>query len=173
MLQKENTISYLGADFSYHHLAAMHYFEDAQCISAKSFDTIISNVQDSVSEFGVIAIDNTLAGAVTGNLERVIKSGLTIYGEIYLQINFHLAAIKKMEVNELMEIYSHHMAIKETHDFFSGYQHLKFIETVSTAGAVKKVAEEKLLHAGAIGNSRAIEHYGMHIIAYNIDNHPD
>ncbi|MBC8046772.1 MAG: hypothetical protein H7Y00_08255 [Fimbriimonadaceae bacterium] len=171
-MQKNISIAYLGEPYSYHFLAAQKYFgRENEFISCNTFDKIIETVKKHISYFGIIAIDNTLAGAVHGNLKRVIESNLFVVGEIYFHINLHLAALNDISVEDVKTIYSHKMAIKESSVFLQKYPFIKLIETSSTAGGIKKIMDEKLELAAAIGNKDAIQHYGLQYVAQNIDDH--
>ena len=165
-------IYFLGEPFSFHHLAAKAFFGgDNHFVSAASFDAIIEQTRLEENCFGVMAVENTLAGDVQGNFNRIAKSGLNICGSITLPVELFLAAKENIGLDQIATVYSHEMAIKETTTFFSKYPHLQFIATPSTSGAVKLVAEDSSRNIAAIGNKWAILHYQLQIIAENIDNH--
>lgn len=168
-MQQEKSVSYLGPLYSFHHNAALHYFTDAHLIPCNAFDEIIQNVLNGKTFFGIIATDNSVAGRVGDNLEKIIDNELNIFGEIELKIQLHLAAYENVHLHDIQNVYSQRMALKECSRFFSEHPFLKQVEYKSTAGAIKKVAVEKLKDAAAIGNKTAIENYGLHILANNID----
>lgn len=167
------SVSYLGPLYSFHHIAALHYFKEAHLIACNAFDEIIQNVLSEKTFFGIIAIDNSVAGRVGENLEKIIDNDLSIFGEIELKIQLHLAACENVHIQDIRIVYSQRMALKECSRFFAEHPALKQIEYKSTAGAIKKVAAEKLKNAAAIGNKTAIEKYGLHLIAKDIDDNPD
>jgi prephenate dehydratase len=168
----KNVVYFLGEQFSFHHLAARSYFgADQTYISCPSFNAIVDACNGQDTHFGIIAVENTLAGDVPGNFETICNSGLTICGEIILPIQLQLAAKQQLAIDDIKAIYSHTMAIRETTTFFEAYPEIEFIETPSTSGAVKLVATSLKQNIAAIGNKTAINHYNLQIIAENIDNH--
>lgn len=172
IILNQQRIYFLGEPFSFHYLAAQAFFGgDNQFVSAASFDAIIEQTRLNENSFGVMAVENTLAGDVPGNFIRIANSGLTICGSITLPVELFLAAKENISLDQLTTVYSHEMAIKETSTFFSQYPHIQFTATPSTSGAVKLVAEHNNKNIAAIGNKAAILFYHLQIIASKIDNH--
>ncbi len=168
----QQRIYFLGEPFSFHYLAAQAFFGgDNQFVSAASFDAIIEQTRLEENSFGVMAVENTLAGDVPGNFIRIANSGLNICGAITIPVELFLAAKGNIPLEQLTTVYSHEMAIKETTTFFSQYPNIQFIATPSTSGAVKLVAEHDDKNIAAIGNKAAISFYHLQIIATKIDNH--
>lgn len=166
------TIYFLGDLFSFHHLAGVDFFgADNHFIAASNFDDIIRNTQSQTENFAVIAVENSLAGDVPGNFERISNAGLSIIGEIIAPIELHLAAKSPIAIGNLKSVYSHQMAIKESMKFFEPYPDIEFVNTHSTASAVKFVATSVQQDIAAIGNKSAIAHYHLQVIAEKIDNH--
>ncbi|MBK8343646.1 MAG: hypothetical protein IPL12_10255 [Bacteroidetes bacterium] len=115
----QQRIYFLGEPFSFHYLAAQAFFGgDNQFVSAASFDAIIEQTRLNENSFGVMAVENTLAGDVPGNFIRIANSGLTICGSITLPVELFLAAKENISLDQLTTVYSHEMAIKETSTFF-------------------------------------------------------
>lgn len=177
-MPEPTTVAFLGEPFSFHYLAAQEFFgSEIILIPQGSFDDIMKAVSMVEDTLGIIAVDNSLAGNITDkgktNIQRIIENDLIITDEIYFHVNLHIAALQKKNMQEIEIVYSHPVAIKESSNFLKEYPHLKFEETNSTAGGIKKIADEKLTNAAAIGNRKAIEQYGLTILHENIDNHPD
>ena len=167
-------IAFLGDQFSYHHLAGIAFFgADHDFIGTETFGSIINNVVSGDCNFGIIAVENTLAGDVPGNFELLVNSSLEIYGEITLKIALQFAALPGARITDIKTVYSHKMAIRETTAYFSSYPQFLFIETASTSSAVKFVAEQNSNNNAAIGSSTAIKHYHLEVLASGIDNSTD
>ncbi len=166
----DEKVLYLGGKYSFHHIAALNYFhKNSNLIATESFSEIIEQVALRKSDFGLIAIDNSLAGRVGDNLEKIINSGVWICGEIYLKIRLHVAAFHKTSIEKITALYSHPMAIKEASGFFTKYPYIQLIETKSTSDALKLISEKKLINAAAIGNKAAIKFYHLETLIENVD----
>lgn len=168
------TIYYLGDYLSFHHLAAIAFFgEDHIFHPEPSFDAIIEKVKMDELAFAVIAAENTVAGDIPGNYQRICSSGLSVVGTVTIPVQLHLAAKTDLELNAIHAVYTHAMAILETNNFFSRVPHIQLMQTHSTSTAIKMVAESSETGIAAIGNKAAIQFYGLQIIAENIDNHAE
>lgn len=165
-------IFYLGDLYSFHHIAATAFFGNENTfIGLSSFDEIIQTTLADKNNYAVLAVENTLAGDVPMNFERITGSGLEIIGEINVPVQLCLAAKNVLQLSEIKEVYSHQMAIKESTAFFANYLSIQFILTPSTATAVKMVAASEKNDIAAIGNKSAINYYHLQIIADKIDDH--
>lgn len=167
-------IIFLGEQFSYHHLAAIAFWgEDNDFKSAPNFETIMDKVVSGDVEYGIIAVENSLAGDVPGNFELLCNYPVEICGEITLKIELQLAAQPGTDISQIQTVYSHKMAIKETSKFFSQYPGINFVETPSTSTAMKIVAEKKSPFLAAIGSITALHYYDLENLASEIANSPD
>lgn len=167
-------ISVLGEPYSFHHVAAMQYWDMQQHFQFHHhFDKLISSVQDGSADYGLIAVENTIAGDVPGNYGRVAQSGLFVHGEIYLHLDMHLAAIQQVPVSAIHTVISHPMALNETAPFFIPYPAIQKKPADSTSSAAKYVSEQNDPGLAAIANSAAIRFFNLQIISKNIDNLPN
>ena len=167
-------IAYLGEPFSYHYLAANSFFGELNSFTGfESFESIIKSIVENENEFGVLAVNNSIAGDIPGNFNRIAESGLTICGEISLKIQLHLAASLKSTLERIEKVYSHPMVWKETTIFFNKFPHMQFEPVISTATGINFVAQSNDPVIAAIGSKTAILFHNLQIIASNIDDHPN
>ncbi len=167
-------ISVLGEPYSFHHVAAMQYWDMQQHFHFHlHFDELIASVQDGQADFGLIAVENTIAGDVPGNYARVANSGLFIHGEIFLHLDMHLAAKEAVPLSAIHTVISHQMALKETAPFFLPYPGIRKMPVESTSSAAKYVSEQNDPVLAAVANSAAIRFFKLQIISKNIDNLPN
>lgn len=167
-------VSILGEPYSFHYIAAMQYWNsEVECVSFHDFDSLIAAVQQGNTDGGVIAVENTIAGAIPGNYKRIAESGLFITGEIFVHLDMHLAAKSLVPIGSISTVTSHPMALKETADFFKPYPNIRLIPSVSTSTAAKTVSESEDPGLAAIANLAAIRFFNLQIIAKNIDNLPN
>jgi prephenate dehydratase len=165
-------ISVLGVPYSFHHLAALSlYGEGHSFLFRDSFDALIADVSSGKADRCLLAVENSLAGAVGTNFQRVVESGLHVCAEIAIHIRLHLGALPGVRIEEIRKIYTHEMAQRETTKFFSTFPELSFIHCPSTASAAGIVAEQGLRDAGVVAGSVALQQSGLRIIAEHIDNH--
>jgi prephenate dehydratase len=116
-----------------------------------------------------MALENSIAGTILPNYQLLKASNLTVAGEIYLKINQHLLALPGQEVNDITEVRSHHMAIKQCEEFLRQQPKITVIETEDTALSAKIIKEQALRGVAAIAGEQAAQLYGLSIIRNNIE----
>src|SRR5215218_9071859 len=107
-------ISIQGFEGSFHQVAAQHYFGDVNVITCATFREVVkiaSNKKES--DGGIMAIENSIAGSILPNYTLLQKSNLRIVGEIYLQIKQNLLVNRGIQLADIREVHSHHMALQQ------------------------------------------------------------
>ena len=68
-----------GIKGSYHHQVATEYFEnEIEIIEFLSFDEVANSIVQSHCDFGVMAIENSIAGSIIPNYALIDKLNLNI-----------------------------------------------------------------------------------------------
>lgn len=160
-----------GYPGAFHDIASRHYFEDKkiEIVPGHTFDDLVDLIKNKTADIGLMAIENTLAGGIMSNYYRLLENNLKATGEIYLRIRQNLMALPGQRIEELIEVYSHPMAIAQCKKFFQQHQHIRLIEAEDTALSAKMIANGKMEKAGAIASSLAADMYGLEMIAESIE----
>ncbi|MDF1575434.1 MAG: prephenate dehydratase [Bacteroidales bacterium] len=164
-------IAIQGGYGAFHEIAAHHYFENEEIdiLPRNTFRDMVSTLKDQQCDFGIMAIENSLAGSIIPNYNLIINTSMHITGEIYLRIKQNLVALPGVNISEIREVYSHPMAILQCQDFFDKHPHIRLIESMDTALSAKEVADTGARDLGAISSRLAAEKYGLEIIAGSIE----
>jgi len=165
------TIAIQGGYGAFHEIAAHHYFENEEIkiLPRNTFRDMVSSVQDRKSDYGIMAIENSLAGSIIPNYNLIINTKMHIVGEVYLRIKQNLVAMPGVKISELKEVYSHPMAILQCQDFFDTLPQIRLIESIDTAISAEEIAEGRLMDTGAIASRLAAEKNGLEILAESIE----
>lgn len=160
-----------GVSGANHEIAAREYFEgyNVEIVPCTTFADLFETVRADRSLYGIVAIENTLAGSLQANYTLLLESGLTVIGEYKLRIKHDLMVLPGVKIEDLEEVHSHPMALAQCEAFFRKYPNIRLVEADDTAGAAQMVAEKKLSKVGAIAPSIAAEIYGLDIIAKGIE----
>lgn len=134
-----------------------------------TFRDMVTSLKDRRSDFGIMAIENSLAGSILPNYSLIINTRMHITGEIYLRIKQNLVALPGVKISDLKEVYSHPMAILQCQDFFDSYPSIRVIESIDTALSASEIAEKGLRDTGAISSQMAADKYGLDILARSIE----
>lgn len=167
-------ISYLGIPGSNSYTAAKHYFgEEHEFIGVNKFADIYTNVLTGQTEYGIIPVENNLAGSVAENYDLLQKYDVHVVGEYYLKFDNHLLGVKQAKlpedcIKEITQVVSHPQPLAQCYNFFLEHPWMQPAGFTDTAAAAKYVAEQKNPAIAAIGNADAAQLYGLSILQRNI-----
>jgi prephenate dehydratase len=166
-------IAIQGGYGAFHEIAAYGYFEneEIEIVPRNTFKDLFKALKQGKVDFGITAIENSIAGSILPNYNLLLESNLQIVGEIYLRIKQNLVALPGQSIDDIREVYSHPMAILQCQRFFDDHPTIRLIDSIDTALSAKEIADKKMMHAGAISSVRAANKYKLQIIAEGIETH--
>jgi prephenate dehydratase len=164
-------IAIQGGYGAFHEIAANSYFEneDIEIVPRNTFKDLFKALKQGQVDFGITAIENSIAGSILPNYTLLNESNLKIVGEIYLRIRQNLVAMPGQTIHDIREVYSHPMAILQCQRFFDDHPHIRLIDTMDTALSAKEIADKKMMNAAAISSKQAAAKYNLTIIAEGIE----
>jgi prephenate dehydratase len=166
---KQLTIAIQGIPGSFHHQVAQQYFGEEIAVGGyHTFEEVAKSVENETSDFAVMAIENSIAGAILPNYDIIDRHGLFVFDEYYLPISHNLLTWPGQKIEDIREVRSHPMAILQCKVFFSKYPHITLVDDVDTAYVAKVIADGQQLGVGAIASPKAADYYGLEILAGNI-----
>ena len=158
-----------GVKGSNHYLVAKEYFGDQNEIQEfLTFDDLVDSLTNEKSDFGIMAIENSIAGSIIPNYALIDKNNLQIVGEYYLNIHHHLMALPNQNIEDIKEVVSHPMALLQCKDYLRDVGHLKLVEDVDTAEVAQRISKNQLKGIAAIAPKIAAELYDLEILADDI-----
>lgn len=169
--QSIKKIAIQGGFGAFHEIAALHYFENEE-VEIKPRDTfrdMMKSLKQRQVDYGIMAIENSLAGSILPNYSLIKGSKMKIIGEIYIRIKQNLVVLPGQEIEEIHEVFSHPMAILQCQDFFDQYPQIKLIESLDTALSAREIRDNKLKGVGAIASTQAAQKFELKILAEGIE----
>lgn len=158
-----------GSRGSFHHKVAQEFFgKDVLVTECFSFPDVIEQVLKGEATDAIMAIENSIAGAILPNYALLDEYGLNIEGEYYLDIQHNFMALPGQKPEDIKEVWSHAMALLQCRDFLKKYPHIKQVKETDTATVAKKIQEQQLKGIAAIASTAAAEIYNLNIIAPSI-----
>lgn len=159
-----------GIAGSFHEVAARKYFNhDIQIVECNTFKTLSEKIDDESVDFGVMAIENTLAGSILPNYTLLRSFHSKIVGEVYLRIHMTLMALPGTSIAGLKEVHSHPMAIRQCREYLNEHPHIYIVEKNDTAEAAKDIRDHKLKDTAAIASATAAEIYNLQVLDHGIE----
>lgn len=158
-----------GYEGSFHQMAAIQYFgKEVSVLPCASFKEVIKLASDKKENvYGVMAIENSIAGSILANYTLLQKSNVSIVGEVYLKIEQNLLVNRGVVLQDIKEVHSHPMALLQCLDFFEN-KHWKLIETEDTALSAKHIYKKKSKHIAGVASALAAELFNLDILVKNI-----
>ena len=169
-------IGFQGVHGAYSELAGREFFSDndeANFVGLQNFEDIFIGVKEGSLDYGMIPVENSLAGSVHKNIDLLNKYDLKIVGEVYLKVEHNLLGTPDSTLGDIKEVYSHWQALAQCEDSIKSHlPNAKVGEYFDTAGSAKFVSEAKDKTKAGIASKLAAETYGLKILKGNFeDNH--
>lgn len=143
----KHKITIQGVAGCYHDAAARDYFariepeSEIETVECPSFGEMFSVLDTDPSLIGVVAIENTIAGALLQNHELLRRSSLTVVGEYKMRISHVLGAMNGQQLSDIHEVHSHPMALMQCEQWLHRHPSIRMVEAFDTAGAARSIAQ--------------------------------
>lgn len=166
-------ISFLGPTSSFCHQATEDIVKklelnNSEIEETKSIYDVFNKVENSLTDIGIIPLENALEGSVPITLQCLAyEYEVDIIGEYDLPISLHLCASTEIDLKDIKIIYSHpHALAQSAHWIHNNMPWVETVETNSTSAAAKKVLSEK--NAGAICSEKSKEYFKLTKLVENV-----
>jgi chorismate mutase/prephenate dehydratase len=165
------TVSVLGPPGTYTEAAAhQHFGSTIKIIDHPTIDEIFRATESKKTNFSVVPVENSTEGGVTGTLDRLVNTSLTICGEINLQIHHNLLS-NESSLEGVNKIYAHTQSLGQCKKWIdSNCPAAERIPLGSNADAARKAAREA--GAAAIAGEVAAERYEIKVLSAGIEDEP-
>ena len=164
--------AYQGEAGAFSEEGALALLPDAERRPLPSIRKVFEAVEVGRARWGLVPMDNSQAGSINETYDLFLRHGLHLVGETVVRVDHCLLALPGSTIGELRDVISHPQAIAQCEEFLNALE----IDTraeYNTAGAAKRIAEERLEGTAAIASRRAAELYGLEVIAERIQTYPD
>jgi len=161
--------AFLGEPGTYSHKACIQYFGDqVQPVPLKGFKEIYEAVRDGSVDFGVIPLENSLAGSVHENYDLLLEYDLRIVGELLLRIEHNLIGHPGAVTDDIRKVYSHPQVFQQCRDYIDRHN-WEWIPMSDTARAGRHVKQRGDSTEGALAGRDAARIYEMEILEEGIE----
>jgi prephenate dehydratase len=164
-------IAIQGVAGAFHDEAAHIFFgKDIDLIECDTFRLLCGKVDSGEADYGIMAIENTIAGSLLQNYGYLDEFRLRITGEVYLRIKMNLMALKGVKIKNLQHVISHPIALRQCAEYLSTLPKTVMItETEDTAESAKKIYENQLADTAAVAGVVAAQMYNLEILKEGIE----
>ena len=145
----------------------------ADPVPCRTFEAVRQAVRGGESNFGLLPIENSLAGSVVASVDVLGALDLAVIGEIICPIHHCALAVPGATLAGLRRILSHPVALAQCTHFLERHANLEAAPFYDTAGAARSVAATGDPTEGAVASRLAAQLYGLSVLEANIEDRPD
>jgi prephenate dehydratase len=165
-------VAFQGEPGAFSEEASSRYFDTPETVPCETFEAVFAKVSSGESEFGLIPIENSLAGSIHQNYDLLLQNKLYIVGEFFLRVRHCLIGFPGVTKLEIRKVISHPQALGQC----AGYLRSMGVKTepvYDTAGSVKMLKALGEYTTAAIASHKAAEIHGMQILQEGIEDNPE
>ena len=145
----------------------------ATLLPCPRMEEVFSAVHSGTARYGVVPVENTLAGSVMLHIDLLIQHELFVIGETVCRIEHAVIGAPGVHLKDVRKVMSHPVALEQCEGFFRNHPEIHAVPEYDTAGAVEKVIKENRRDSAAIAGRRTAELFGGVILADNIQDHSE
>ena len=165
-------VGFQGEIGAYSEKAINLYFSKASSKAYRTFSDLFDALENEQIELAILPIENSIEGSVTESYELLLKSKVTVVGEINVKIEHCLISHHDTSKDDIDVIYSHTQALGQCKAYLKN-SGCDAVTTYDTAGSVKMIKEKNMKRAAAIASKDTAKLYNMSVIEENIQDHED
>ncbi|MCP4022497.1 MAG: prephenate dehydratase [Desulfobacteraceae bacterium] len=169
-IQKPKTISFVGPEASYTHIAALSHFKHSgKFIEEPNLFEVFRQVDKNESHFGVVPVENSIEGAVNNTLDLFTDFDLNICAEHYEPVSHDLLSLSG-QAHHVKSIVAHPQAISQCKGWIKRkFPGVKLEEIDSSSKAAFMASENSSI--AAIANIQAAHMYELQTIESKIEDY--
>ncbi len=162
-------VAYQGIPGANSETALIKFFgENTAKTNVMTFGEVLDAVECGDADYGVLPIENSSTGSISGAYDLLEKRNFYIIGEVRVDIDHCLVGLKGAELRDIRSVYSHEQGYMQCKAFFKNYPKMEFQPYYNTAIAAKMIAGLGDVSNAAIADRRTAKLYGLDILADNI-----
>lgn len=147
--------------------------EDVPRLPVSSFQAVFNAVLDGSARYGMVPVENSLAGSVHENYDLFLRyPDITMVGEIKLRIVHCLIAHPDARLETIRIVRSHPQGFAQCRDFLDQHPEWTLEPCNDTGTSVASLAREQRIDVAAIAGEAAAHIYGLKILKEGIETNP-
>jgi chorismate mutase/prephenate dehydratase len=170
-LEKRITVAFLGPAGTYSEQAVWQQFGQAvEGLPCVSIDEIFRSVEAGTAEFGVVPVENSTEGAVNRTLDLLMRTTLSISGEVALPVQ-HSLMTRTGTMEGVTRICAHSQALAQCQAWLNEHYPQLERRAVASNGEAARMASEEA-GVAAIAGDMAARRYSLAIAHAHIQDDP-
>ncbi len=159
-----------GAEGAYSQQACEKVFRHPSITYFRTFKDVVEAIESGKCRYGILPIENSLAGSVTSVYELLVVHRFHIVRSVRIKIDHTLLTLPDAEERDIREVISHEQAIQQCSEYLARHREWSVHAGTNTAAAARTVAESRRKDLAAISSVRCAELYGLKCLDTGIQN---
>ena len=165
-------VAYQGEPGAFSETASLAFFGDIKPVGFPAFRDVFEKVASAEAAYGVLPIENSLAGSINQNYDLLLEFDLVIVGEVKLRVSHNLLANRGVRKEDIRKLYGHPQALAQCDRFLRLHPDWTVYQTYDTAGSVKMIKEQGAADTAAVASLQAAKIYDVDVLAEAIEDNP-
>ncbi len=166
--------AFQGSHGAFSEDAALHMLAaDSTLLPCARLEDVFKAVGTAVARYGIIPVENTLAGSIHRSYDLLLEHDLTIIGETVRRIEHALIGLPGSQLDTIRKVLSHPIALAQCEEFFRARPWIEPTSVYDTAGAVDIIVKNGDSSWAALAGPRAAALWGGVVLAESIQDHPE
>jgi len=165
-------VGYLGPEGTFTHSAVFkHFGHSVGTLPLATIEDVFHEVENGVTRYGVVPIENSSAGMVNHTLDMFLSSSLKVCGEVEMRIRHHLLGTMESAA-QVNQVCAHPQALAQCRAWLNEYlPDAEQIPVASNAEGARRAREEE--GVAAIAGDAAADVYELNVLVANIEDSQD
>lgn len=170
-IEKPLHVSYWGPPGTFTHLAAIKTFGSSTEFEPQdSIQDVFMSVEHGYSDYGVVPVENSVAGVVPETLDMFPQTKVRICAENYVPIHHHLVSTVA-SLSEIERVYTFSQPSGQCRRWLrANLPNVELVEAMPTAKAAERALNDP--KGAAIANKLGAETVGIPILVEHIEDNP-
>jgi prephenate dehydratase len=167
-------VAFQGEPGAYSELAAFEHFGlGIKTLPCETFEQVFAAVREEQGKkiYGLIPIENSLAGSIHRNYDLMLRHELHIVGEYHLRVSHCLMALPGVKIEDIQSVHSHPQALAQCEAKLERLGMQRVAES-DTAGSARLLRERGNRQAAALASRRAAEVYSLEVLVDQMEDNP-
>lgn len=165
----DTRVVYAGVPGSFTGMACEKFFgKDIDSYGVVKFKDVALALNRGDADYGVLPIENSSAGDVTGVYDILLENDVCIVGEVFVKVDHCLLGCPGSKIEEIKTVFSHPQGLMQCAPYLEKLG-VEQISVDNTAIAAELVAEKGNPEQAAIASRRAAELNGLDILEESIN----
>ncbi|MCD5416605.1 prephenate dehydratase [Candidatus Bipolaricaulota bacterium] len=167
-----NRVAFQGVTGAYSAEAIDRFFgSEIDSLPCRTLLDLFLTVERGDADYGMLPIENAVAGSVTAAYELLMEHDLRIYAEVILHVRHMLVALPGTKLADLKRVRSHPQALAQCQRYLARHQ-LEPEPTIDTSGSAHDLAKNPEPGVAVIAGEAAAKLCDLEIIDRGIEDFP-